>query len=209
MALEAVVDAGAHQIGGEAHVGGRAAWHDAAASLAEIDIEIFDLGGPRSGDGRLKTAAAGPAGPGGGLAAERVRRRLDVAEGRAAGDVGHEAAEGIAEPATRGRQPRIAGFARCTETGAAAGAAADIAPGAVTLQAEHGLAHLVIITDGSADHGAGEIEAVRSVRVAPIRTAEAAAAVDADIEAGPIVRRLIDRRLGRHGGAARAVPGVC
>src|ERR1019366_6956699 len=149
-----VVDAGAHQIGGEAHVGGRAAWHDAAASLAEIDIEIFDLGGPRSGDGRLKTAAAG--------------------------DVGHEAAEGIAETAPRGRQPRIAGFARCTETGAAAGAAADIAPVAVTLEAEYGLAHLVIITDGAADDGAGEVVAVRSERVAPIRMAKAAAAVDAD-----------------------------
>src|ERR1019366_2248589 len=96
-----VVDAGAHQIGGEAHVGGRAAWHDAAASLAEIDIEIFDLGGPRSGDGRLKT--------------------------------------------------------------------------------ECGLAHLVIIPDGAADDGAGEVVAVRSERVAPIRMAKAAAAVDADI----------------------------
>src|SRR5665811_1230047 len=134
--------------------------------------------------------------------------RIDVAEGRAAGDVGHEAAEGIAETAPRGRQPRIAGFARCTETGAAAGAAADIAPVAVTLEAEHGLAHLVIITDGAADDGAGEVVAVRSERVAPIRMAKAAAAVDADIEAGPVVRRLIHRRLSRHGLPARHVRGA-
>ena len=50
---------------------------------------------------------------------------------------------------------------------------------------------LPVVADGAADHPAGDVE--RAGRV-PARRAPAAAAVDADVEAGPVVDRGEDRR---------------
>src|ERR1035437_591441 len=108
--LEAVVETRAHQIGVEVHVGRDGAASHRAVCLAEIDIEIFDLRGPRTGDRSLEAAAESPANPGVAHASETNRGCLDVAEGGAAGDEGHEAIERVADPAARSAQPGVAGL---------------------------------------------------------------------------------------------------
>ena len=53
---EPVIETRAHDVGAEARVG-----PGDRAAVAEIDIEIFDLGGPRSSNRRFEAAADGPA----------------------------------------------------------------------------------------------------------------------------------------------------
>ena len=55
---EPVIKTGAHDIAAEVCIRSR------GSGIAEIDIEIFDLGGPRPGDRRFNAAADGPAGLG-------------------------------------------------------------------------------------------------------------------------------------------------
>ena len=119
------------------------------------------------------------------------------ADGETAGDVRHDAIERIADAAASGTEPVVAGFAT---RGARrrVGAAADVAPVDVAFEAEHHLVHLPIIADGTAENRARGIEAAGAGRTAPIRRAPAAAAVDTDIQAGPVVGH-VDGRLHRHG----------
>src|SRR5436309_11419480 len=86
--LEAIVDAATHDVRMEVYVGRQCAASARTVRVAEIDIEIFDLGGPRTGDGRFDAAAHRPARIGVGRAAEARYRRLDVADGETTGDVG-------------------------------------------------------------------------------------------------------------------------
>jgi asparagine synthase (glutamine-hydrolysing) len=101
---EAVVETGANDVGLERRI--RSGQADAAAA-AEIDIEIFELGGPRSGNRGFDAATPGPAGLGRGRVGEASQRRLDVAEGRAAGHVRQETVERIADAAARGGEPVV------------------------------------------------------------------------------------------------------
>src|SRR4051812_4489465 len=106
---EAVVDADADQIGLEADVVRRdtAAGH-AAVELAEVGVEIFDLGRPVAAEGVFDADAGGPAdlrladrGAGG-------VDRLDVAVGGAGGDVRQPAVPaGKAEAGARGAEPGV------------------------------------------------------------------------------------------------------
>src|SRR6202035_4412724 len=108
----------------------------------------------------------------------------------AAGDDRHEAVGGVAEPAAHGGEPVVAGLA--AERAGGVGGAVDVGPVDVAFQADDALAELIIVADRSADQAAGGVEAASAI---PGRTAEAAAAVDADVEAGPVVDRNGNRSL--------------
>jgi hypothetical protein len=64
----------------------------------------------------------------------------------------------------------------------------EIAPVDVAFDAKHHVVHLIIITERAAHQPAGRVERARGKRRGVIRTSPAAAAVDADIEAGPVIR---------------------
>src|SRR5262249_20761946 len=89
---------------------------------------------------------------------------------------------------------------------AARRAAVDVAPVDVAFEAKHELVELPVVADGAADQAAVDVTAGRPERVAEARAAEAVAAVDADVEAGPIVdRRDIGRRRSRRRHAPRDI----
>src|ERR1041384_4582700 len=112
---KAIVETGPHDISLEFCVGAS----DGAAA-AEIDVEIFDLGAPRTIEGVFEAAADGPAGLGVAGAADAADVVLDVADGKTAGHVRHEAVNCVAKPAAHGAEPGILGFAGQAATGAAA-----------------------------------------------------------------------------------------
>ena len=119
---------------------------------------------------------------------------------RPAGDVGQEPVEGVAETAAHGGEPLVAGLA----TGRAqhVRGAFDARPVDVAFGADHDLANLPVVTDGAADQAAGDIELGDPI---PLGMTPAAAAIDADIEAGPVVDRIVsrpDRLVARQIGSA-------
>src|SRR3954468_19640939 len=196
---EAVIQTSAHHVAAEVHIGRQRARSRRATDVAEIDIEIFDLGGPIGDDRGFDAAAGGPTDLGVACSGKAHLIGMDAADGEAAGDVRHPAIERVAEAAARGPQPIVFGFATC-RAGRTDEAAFDAAPANVTFQTEHGRAaeSLPVVADGAADEAAGRtgIGAVGGL----IRAAPSIAAVDTDIEAGPVVDRYHhSRRSGRHG----------
>src|SRR4030081_381777 len=166
----------------------------AAIEAAEVVVEIFDLGGPIAGDRKLDAGAGGPADLRVGRAAEARMRRRHVAEGGAAGDVGHPAIERIAQAAARGAEPGV--LAAAAADASPVGGPLDVGPVDVALQADHPGAELPVVADRAADHAARRVEAAGAV---PARAAPGAAAVDTDVKAGPVVvGRRIDWRPDRH-----------
>src|SRR5581483_12138094 len=153
----------------------------------EVDVEILELGGPRPTDGELEPAAGGPAGIGGVLAGKARHRGLEIAESGAAGHVRHEAVDGVADAAAHGGEPVVAERAGAAGADAARGAAAIVGPVDVAFEAEHQLVNLVIVAEGAAHHPPITICALCAEHVAKRRASEIAAAVDADIEARPVV----------------------
>src|SRR5579864_6885810 len=187
-----IVDAAAHDVGGERYVVGyEQSAGQAAVELAEVDKQIFGLGAPVLGERELDAAAGRPAGIGGVGADEARGRGADIAERGAGGDEGHDAVRGIAEPAAHGGEPVVAGLA-AEWTGHRIGGAVDVGPVDVALDADDALAELIVVAHGAADQAAGGVEAAGRV---PLRAAEAAAAVDADVEAGPVINRKGSRSL--------------
>src|SRR5262249_41099914 len=160
-----------------------------AGRVADIGIEIFELGGPVADDHALKADAHRPARIGVARTGEAGAVGLDVAEGHAAGDIGHPAIPGVADPAAHSAEPGVLGLAGDRAAGCAA---ADIGPVDVAFEAEHpGAAErLPVVAGGHADHAAAR--AVGDGEAVPVGVAERAAAVDAEVEAGPVVGRGID-----------------
>jgi len=70
--------------------------------VSEVDVKIFDLCRPRSGDCRFNAAADRPADFRVIRIAEARDVRLDATECGTAGHVGHDAIERVTEPAARG-----------------------------------------------------------------------------------------------------------
>ena len=181
--------------------------------VAEVDVEIFGLRRPVAGDGELETAADGPADVGFLIAAEAGLAGADVAEGGTTCDVGHEPVEGVADATADGAEPGVLGLAQCRQAACEVGRAVDIGPVEVAFEAEHPVGDLPIVADGAADHPTVDVE--RAGRV-PARLAPGAAAVDADVEAGPVVDRGVDRdrplrdrlvaarQIGRTGGSSQS-----
>src|SRR3569833_3172904 len=140
LCLEAVVQASAHDVLVEADVG-TADDAGRAVRLAEIGIEVLELGAPRAYDVGVDAAAERVARARLVIAAEH-RRTLDVADRQTAGDVRHHAIERVADTAARRAEPIVLGFAG----EAAAGAAAlHAAPVAVAFEAEHARAGLPVV----------------------------------------------------------------
>src|SRR3569623_626609 len=193
--LEAEVDTGADDVGLERHVVGRtrdARAGRAAIELAEVDVEIFELDAPVRPHRVFHAETRGPADLGLGGIAER-RRRLDVADAGAAGQVRQEVVPaGIAEAAARGREPVQLGLAGAA---GAVGRALHARIVDVAFQAPDPGAGLEIVADGQAAEDALGARAHR--RRIPIRFAEAVADIGADVEAGPIGigRSDVSRRL--------------
>src|ERR1700754_3546560 len=101
--LEAVVQAGAHDVRGELDiVRSRGAASGAAAEVAEIDIEIFELGSPRTVDRIFEAGTQRPADLH--LAGTRITGHVcaDVAISETARDEGHEAVHRETDAAARG-----------------------------------------------------------------------------------------------------------
>jgi hypothetical protein len=206
---EVIVQAGAHDIVLHRDIVGRRAATGAAIKLAEIDVEIFGLSAPVAGQRNFNPAADGPAGIGGAVAGKARSRRLDVTDGETAGQIGHDAAEGVAGAAAHGGEPAIAGAA--TRAAARIAAAFEVRPVEIAFEAEHSIAVLPVVTGGAADLAAGRADAGGLTR--PPGMTPAAAAVGADIETGPVIdrrilrrRRLVERR-DRKVGSVRALRG--
>src|SRR5262249_18646958 len=124
------------------------------AAVAEIDIEIFDLGRPIIGERPLDTAAGSPAG----LSVGRlnaVKGSLYVGKRAAPREIEQDAIRGITGAAAHSRQPIVAGLALAAErTNAGCGAGIDCGIVPIAFDAEHKCAGLEIHTQRTADHAA-------------------------------------------------------
>src|SRR6266851_4546325 len=174
------VGAGAKQVGVERHVAGR---HEgaieAAVEVAEIDVEVLGLHADIADDAELEAGADRPARRGDAAGREARQGGIDVADREAAGEIRQEPVQGIAEAAAHGRQPVVA--RRAAGRAQSRRRSPDVGPVDVAFDAERGLAELPIVADGAADQPARHVEPIDAV---PLRAAPAAAAVDAEIEAG-------------------------
>ena len=115
---------------------------------------------------------------------------MHIAEGGAGGAIREETVECIAEAAARRGEPIAVGQATSgAKTGGRKGAeAARFGPVAVGLDAKDERADLVIGSKCSAEQEAGGAEVASRAAgyaVGPVTAAEAVAAVDAEINAGP------------------------
>src|SRR5579862_6518073 len=191
-----VIHAGAQNVGVKRHVVGRgraAVAGCAAVETAEIEVKILDPGGPVGGKCGFKTAAQRPADIVAGVLRAR-RRRLDIAERGARCDIGHETVGRIADAAAYRRQPVIAGLA--AGRAIAIAAAVEVGRIEVALDTDDRLSDLIVVAELRADQAAADIAAAGTV---PGGAAEAAAAVDAEIESCPAIGR------GRIDGSRRVV----
>src|SRR5439155_492656 len=126
---ELIVQAEAHDVRLEADIVRDCAAADAAIELAEVDVEIFDLGGPVAQEGVFEAAAEGPAelrGAGRGGQPETGRGGLDVAERAAGREVRQEASKGVADAAARRPEPSVVRFANGAPSSASPAIAAVI-----------------------------------------------------------------------------------
>src|SRR5262245_1511646 len=191
-ASEPDVEASTEEVGVERRVAGRRETAiETAIEIAEIDIKVLGLHAHIADHADLEPDAEGPAGVAVAAAGQSRPRRADIPGRETAGDVGHEAVEGVAEAAAGGDEPLVARLA-------AGGTqhvrrALDSRPVDVAFGAQHDLVDLPVVADGAADEAAGDVEVVDAV---PLRRAPAAATVDAEIEAGPVVDRgvILGRR---------------
>src|SRR5262249_42411322 len=104
--------------------------------------------------------------------------------------------------ATHGREPGVAGLA--TRRAERKRVALDAAPVDVAFETEDESAGLPVVAGGRAQKAARDIEAAGRI---PGRRAEAAAAIEAEIEAAPVIDRCIERRSG-HRITGREVGGL-
>src|SRR5262245_28745002 len=216
-ASEPDVEASTEEVGVERRVAGRRETAiETAIEIAEIDIKVLGLHAHIADHADLEPDAEGPAGVAVAAAGQSRPRRADIPGRKTAGDVGHEAVEGVAEAAARGDQPLVARLA-AGGTQHVRGAL-DPRPVDVAFGAQHDLVDLPVVADGAADKAAGDVERVDAV---PPRRTPAAATVDTEIEPRPVVdggvvlgrrRRPIARDVGagsRPGRRARQGQKAC
>src|SRR5262249_55082159 len=146
---ELVVQAGANNVLVEFHV----AAASGAIEFAEIDIEIFGLDRPVRREGIFSAGANGPAELGRVVGANGRHARLDIAVSGAGRDIGQEAVDAVTSAKPRRTEPITF---RLTAGGAkrASRRTLRVIPVEVALDAEDGLAPLVIVTDGAAEQRA-------------------------------------------------------
>src|SRR6185312_2956903 len=201
---EAVVHADADHVGlvGDLGVRTAAAGRRVAGDVAEIGVEVFELRRPVRHERPFDAGAGDPAELGLVDAAAILRRRLDVADRRAARDVGQEAIPGVADAAAAGGQPGVLGLAAIAGAGRtrAAARARAVGPACVdiALETEHEVAGLHVVTERAADLVFLHVVAdVAANRVIPVAMAPGVAAVDTDVETRPAESRRgnVDRRF--------------
>src|SRR5262249_49506426 len=187
---EPIVHAGAEEIRVKCDVVGdrHAVAIEPAIEAAEIDIEIFDLGCPVERERGFESGADRPAGIVAARRGEARVRGLDIAECGPARAVRHEPIRGITEAAAHRGEPGVA--RRAAGRTQIIGRAADAGPVDVTFDTGDDLAELIIVAGGAADDPAADVAAAGRI---PVRTAEPAAAVDADVKSGPLVDGSITR----------------
>src|SRR5579883_1874767 len=205
---EMIVYAGAEDVLLQRNIVRRKSAAAGAVEAAEIDAQVFRLRAPIARQRQFDAGARGPAGIDGLAAGKARRRRANVADGETAGDVWHDPIERIADAAAHGEKPTVAGAASDRATRRRA-LAVESGPVGVGLDAEHDFAELLIVADCAAGLAAGKTDS-RGV-AAPDGMAPAAAAVGAEIKAGPAIglrrlgrRRLVERRE-RQVGRGRAL----
>src|SRR3974390_3716997 len=110
--VEMIVEAGAHDIFVHRDiVRSRRAAIDTAIEVAEVDMEIFALGGPMARQRKFEAAADRPAGIGGACGREAGKSGADIAHRETARDIRQDAAERIADASAHGRKPAVADVA--------------------------------------------------------------------------------------------------
>src|SRR4029077_6068737 len=149
-ASEPDVEASTEEIGVERRVAGR---HESAIEtaieIAEIDIEVLGLHADIADHADLEPDAEGPAGVAVAAPRQSRARHADIPGRETAGDVGHEAVEGIAEAAAGGDEPLVACLAaRGTQH---VRGALDPRPVNVPCGPQHDLVDLPVVADGAAD----------------------------------------------------------
>jgi hypothetical protein len=193
---EAVVDAEADDIGVELDVGVDDAGRGRTRCLAEIGVEIFQLGRPVAHEGVFDADAERVAHLGLGEGAERVGA-LDVAHRQTAGEIRQPVVPaGITEAHARCAQPGILGLAAQRAVGRGASLDAGIID--VAFQAPDPGAGLHVVAKRQAGEHARDVEvAGRTGGRRPVGFAEAIADVKTGVEAAPvgIDRRRIGRRF--------------
>src|SRR5262249_10284454 len=159
------------------------------------DVKILGLAGPVAPQRHFEAAAGGPAGIGVSLAWLAWHARLDVAEGEAAGHVGHDPVEAEPKPAAHGGEPGNLGLA-ARRTVSVRGAL-DVAPVEIAFEAVDELSGLPVEAEGAAGESALDVEIPSRV---PFGSAPGEAAVRTEIEPGPVVDRGIGRWCLEDGG---------
>src|SRR5262249_15887654 len=193
--LEPHVESGAEDVSEQRDVAARQqAAIKPAVEVAEVDVEIFTLDAHVAHDAEFESGAHGPSGVGDAAAGKTGNARADVAERQAGGEIRQESIDRVADPRARRRQPRVATLA--ARRAEHVGRAFDAGPVDVALGANHELIDLPIVADGAADQPPGYIELVDAV---PLGAPPAAPPVDAEIKAGPVVDRAVDRCAIGHG----------
>src|SRR5215469_4559682 len=171
------------------------------ATVAEIDIEPLDLGGPAIGKRPLDTGASGPARLVAGVAGA-IEGRLHIGKSAAGGEIQQDAVCCVAGASAHGGEPVIAGLAITAEVadaGSRSGVNGGIVP--VALDAKDKSAGLPIDAERAADDAAiivaspGCATKVADGVRGPFGVAPAPTAVDADIDTGPVVDRQDSRNV--------------
>src|SRR5262249_51527629 len=124
------------------------------AAVAEIDVEIFDLGSPVIRKGPFNAGPGGPASLGvGGSGAIEVR--LHIGEGAAGCQEEQPGVRGITSAPARRRQPVISGLAIAAESAdARSGTGIDCGVVPVALNSKHESAGLPIDAQRATDYAA-------------------------------------------------------
>src|SRR5262249_55600012 len=132
---EAKIEPATHDLAGERGVvAGKRPAAKAAIDVAKVDVEVFGLCGPGSEQSDLESGADRPTEIGVILADVAWRVRADIADGHAAGRIGHEAVESVADAAAHGGKPGVAGLA--ARRAERKGMALDVGPVDIAFEAE-------------------------------------------------------------------------
>ncbi len=177
----------------------------------EIDVVVFELGAPVTADGEFSAGADGPAGVvlsgrRDGLSVAVIDPDVAVPPGKAPGQIRHPGSERIADTAAQG-----AGVVdrRVEWCGRLPWPIERTGERRICFDAEHDtIGKLPVVTglitaDAAGDGGRKERALLRKWIGTRAQTAVAIADMAAEVEAGPVVDRVIGGRLERHVGRER------
>src|SRR5215471_1359527 len=170
---------------------GVAAAGHVAGEAVEVGVEVLRLRRQWTPDDELDPHSQGPAEVVCAIRPERRSRgaRDEATDRRAGGHIRHDGIEGISKPQAGGAKPIAPHFAT-RDAGQRGDGPPDAGPGEIGFHApDERFAGLQVVADRATNEAAGEIvsAAAEVGDRGPIRPTPRAAAVDADIGAGPII----------------------